>query len=365
MNQYFLIAKDGQGKEIELRYEADSVETAIAQCEKDGFTEPRLHDMEPEPEVNIDEPLPEVEIPEKSAGMANNFEHPRFFRPELRKATVLLFMLAIIMTWFFGVLVGFAPILLWFVILGLFLKIYRMEKAFYVLRQLQFYGHWQPMLDLAERFALKEKRPELRFFYDYYRAAALAGMDRYDEGMEIWAGYEHNPQIHRSSFLEKQAVILGIAGKSEEALGVIREARALDPDNEVTQLALAQEVMYKKGDTAEAKRILSIVEQNTLLYPTETVLEQVRGMIAVEEGRYADALGHLQTALEGFPKIGNTPEITGMRILTEVYAVFSRIQLGDREHTKERLSEIYDFLKVHRSAPRTKEICEQGLSQAD
>ncbi len=144
-------------------------------------------------------------------------------------------------------------------------------------------------------FAKKESRGALAQLYFESLANAFAEFRQWNSCLD-YAGKARNASKQREiELLLLQSNALDQLGRSEEAMGVLREAQKLDPANSTMQNNLGYLLLEKGGDLQEAS---DLIEAAVKQEPQNSSVMDSWGWVLFKQGKYVEAEKALRKASE-------------------------------------------------------------------
>lgn len=128
------------------------------------------------------------------------------------------------------------------------------------------------------------------------RAQALAGLGDVEHALRILQSLEG--KIPPFQFATYASILHTAANNPQAQLDALEKAHELRPDDVGLLLDMAMNLVLRKKDPADARKRLQEAETHPIPENIRWAADQVRGLIALEEGRDAEARENLENALK-------------------------------------------------------------------
>jgi tetratricopeptide (TPR) repeat protein len=351
---YLWSGKDKHGNPIAQRLETQSAAEAKQLLVERGYTDLELHTEEIAQEVH-----------QQMGGKVHEFsaEEELKFRQGSRKTwpriivkifkeSRQLFTIVVLLCSLFAYLrqpLGFAICLgigLWF--FGYCLWVSLPGYLFSKLNEATEWHRWKQVLQIVTRIQCVNqlnlvKLPDSALAR--YRAAALAGLGRLEEGVTEYQKYENTPGLPRWLFLGLIAGIYDVAHDYDRALNCNRQSLC-EKHSAAMALDLAWRLIYRKQDVIGARQAMAEADKSEPSVLGKPFLKRCTGLIAYEERDYTTAQRDLEESLRLFRTHIDKPFVVGNIRLTQGLLCLCHAKLGDQPTAKRHFAECKEFLKA-------------------
>ncbi len=161
------------------------------------------------------------------------------------------------------------------------------------------------------------------------RAQALAATGRLEEGLKEFSQFERAQAVPRWMYLSFLAGIYDCAKEFQKALACRREAVAEKSDTSVVWIDLAYGLVRGLNHPVEAREALARAEQLEINRLGQAYLPFLRGIICWREGKYLEAKGSLETAIQALQAFAHAPLAEGLVLLAQSYLCAAHVGLGE------------------------------------
>ena len=177
-------------------------------------------------------------------------------------------------------------------------------------------------------------------------ARVLAGRGDLPAALEKVKPLEDDPDFDRAVFYGLLGSLFDIAHDLPGRKAVAEKMLALDPKSPVATIELATTLALHGHDPARAREVLAALDPADVKPFAQPHLDLVAGVIALDEGRAADAEKLLASADEGWRSFAGNPLAKGFaRILQGYHAVALR-RLGRTVEAADQFTEVRAFLEA-------------------
>ncbi len=180
----------------------------------------------------------------------------------------------------------------------------------------------------------------------FSEARAQAGRGDLPDALERVRPLEADPNFDRGLYYGLLTSLYDIAHDVPGSIAVAEKALALDPKSLTARVDLAGSIALHARNPKRAREILSEIDPADVKPMVQPYLDLVHGVIALDEGRAAEAEKLIGTAVEGwYPFTGNPLSKAQARMLQGYHAVALR-RIGRTEEAEEILAEVRPFLEA-------------------
>jgi hypothetical protein len=116
------------------------------------------------------------------------------------------------------------------------------------------------------------------------------------------------------------------------------------------------------GDVAQAARLLEEIDPETLPVYGQAFPPWIAGLIALRQNRGADALAHLQTAVDGFLAFGENPITWPSFALCSGACALALAGAGKTGEARQLVQRVWPILKAHGDQPLLAMLARAGLA---
>jgi tetratricopeptide (TPR) repeat protein len=164
------------------------------------------------------------------------------------------------------------------------------------------------------------------FELDVRGACALAGLGRFDEGMEQFRAHGNDPAVPLWMYLGRMSELYDLAQRYDEALQCHRDAWEDAPDNPTVVLDYALALLKYEKDTELALRLIGEIENQPKADLLIMVLPLLHGMAALNTGRDGDAPARLKEAEKNLRPMAKGSAL--VRFLIDIARTYRAIALA-------------------------------------
>lgn len=195
------------------------------------------------------------------------------------------------------------------------------------------------------------------------RAGAFAGKKQLAEALEEMQPYA-NGKIEPWLYYAHLAGIYELAHEKEKAIEANLKSIELAPANHgAGYIDLAFRLIRYRHDVTAAREALGQAEKMENPEVAKSFLSRTRGMIAIEEGNFAEAKTHLARALTESRPFEKAMLMYGNIALTKAYLCLAETGLGNFSEAKRYVREVEPFL-VATEENELLTACRQGIKAA-
>jgi tetratricopeptide (TPR) repeat protein len=185
---------------------------------------------------------------------------------------------------------------------------------------------WEEVLELLPslRHRLPPEEAAVR------EAQAVAGLGRLEEGLELVRPFGDGKRLPLWMYYARLANVYFAAGRQEQVLAVTEKAAELAPDNPALLIDLATLLIRYRRDLRRAEELLARAQKHAISDMVGIFLENVQGMLALEQGDAQKAL-HLLSKSQAamMPYRHATPIINYPIDRTHAYLALVHASLGE------------------------------------
>jgi len=161
------------------------------------------------------------------------------------------------------------------------------------------WARWEEVLRLLPRLPRGVSASERAF----RKAAALAGLGRVDEALEVVKPLASNGEIPEWLYWGRLSSVYRAAHDREQALACMENAASLAPDNATILVDLALALLRDKRDIARAAEIVRRVKTQALSDIVMHFVQATEGILALEKGNCHEARELLEQARASLSKL--------------------------------------------------------------
>jgi tetratricopeptide (TPR) repeat protein len=334
MPEYFISARDPNGRKVTERFEASSADEAVEALHNVGYTEIVLH---------TDDVFAAVAPIRRSPASKLSPREIVKLRSGGDLSLSLFLLRRAYFSWWPPVVVAMA-LCHWsltrawgeieWLVLGALLLPLPLTLVVLFLNRLNKYkrlleaaswGRWQEVLRLLPTLSKKTNEHERAF----REAQALAGLGRLDEALNLFAPFADNDEIPLWLYWSRKAEIYGAARLWHEVVEAREKAAALAPDNAALLIGLAGSLVRHKHDAHRARDLVDRAKNHAISDTVAPIVTLVEGLIALELGDASKARSELETALVARRRGWSaTPHGRVVRDLIHAHLAIAYAQLG-------------------------------------
>jgi len=335
MLDFLLTGTDLNGKRDTHRLQARDSQEAYQQLESQGFTDIVLHTDDAEaaagPMTVFDDghitPRDIVEVRLKS-----RFESRWYFLKKMVRSRWWLWLSLIVvgLMWqhdslaSISVFVGLvAACVLVFQLLNTdqFDQFDEMIDSF-------FWARWNDVLHRVESL----QGTVSDFNLDVFKAGALAGLGRFDEGLEVFENWEDSDDVPHWMYVARKSEFYTAAGMPDEALRCMAQAYEEDPENPTVMIDYSIALSRAGEQTELAGRLIQSAERMHLSDILAMILPMAKGLWLTTIGSSHAAIEEFERLRENlWPMAKANPAFPLLLDLNQAYLAVALLQLGDRE----------------------------------
>jgi tetratricopeptide (TPR) repeat protein len=369
MPKFIWKAKDQHGKETVQRLQASNALQAKEELLSRGFTDLRLQQdeivemaAESAKAVTSADFLTDKTPEEEAANFDGKF--PGFWRqwwdaakevPGMSVVWMLLMGVSLYSgkTWLIvlnSIMLIFSllPVLifpfiyLWF---GQTLRLYNRLNAAKV------WSRWPEVYALAQELEKASEKTEIgvpRWEIARCKAQALAGMNRLDEGVQLFSKFANDPILENWAYVSHMAGIYDVAKQHDKALELRTQAAQEKPDSMNVWIDLSMHQAHRMNDVAGARATFAKIDASIVTELARPYLDLVEGMMLCREGNFTTAKPHFEKALKGLVPFGHNPLILSVVLLTESYLCLTLAGSGSKEEAAKLWIKVQPYLRAGR-----------------
>jgi tetratricopeptide (TPR) repeat protein len=353
MGEYLFTGRNADGKQVTERIEADSADTAVRLLTDDGYLEIVLHTDDVGARYTRHRQVERHISPREYVrfrGMSRwgyfLYMLAKLYRKEWIAQLGALAMLAFRWQsgWPFGLLDILALVILLFPLpLALAACIVRAGGSYERLVEAASWARWDEVLRLLPRLPAAVAADEKAF----RKAAALAGLGRLDEALEVVKPLVTEEEIPAWLYWNRLSGVYTAARDREQAFACLERAASLAPDNATMQLDWALALLRRKRDVARAEEIVQRVKTHALSDIVMHFLHYAEGILALEKGKPYEARELLQQALAGQNSLTN-PVARRVCDILHAYLCLAEAGIGNYESARRHFDQATPRLKALR-----------------
>lgn len=304
---YLVSGLGPNGREVADFVNAENGDAAVREYESQGNTNVVLHTDDVVAPLMKHYALSKFFSPKEQTKLPTMGDIRRYFlfvRIGYRQTwfLTLLAMVVLAITWYLGgttfsLVEAMAILLLLFPFLLNFYLLWFGAGARYVrLLRLIGYGRWDEALRLIPEIRLPLSPIELPGL----KAQALAGLGRLDDALMTIDEIADNPDLPPYLYWMAQSVIYQESQEPEKVLGALKHAHELAPTFSLLMIAYAGMLLAVRRHASQARDILRRVRRQAIAVPTMPYLHHAEGLLALHEGRPAEAAESFSQAVRQF-----------------------------------------------------------------
>lgn len=334
---YLYSATNPQGERVDNWCEAPSIEEALRNLQRLGYTNIEFHsDAQGDALTRADPAAYKAErTPEVAKRMADAHKRGSAVLPKF--APILCFLvLGVCMvvrggSWMLtGIIVSIIAGALAVVQFDALLPLMLYRR---LIRHVEWHRYGQAM-HLARR--IKTLNPFFvgrvnAFELDLRIAQGLASQGHLPEALESLSKYQSSRTMEPWLYFSRVSAVYSAAEDYDGAIGCYEQALTTAPDRMAIANSAAQVVIRHRRDPVEAKRFLEMTEGCPAPGAVGKFDKWIRGMIALEEGDNAVARVFLEQAVELSIQTMYQPFATSVYSSVNAYLALALWRLGDRE----------------------------------
>lgn len=338
MYDFLVTATDTTGKRETHHVMAASAAEAHALLEAQGFQEITLHmddaGAAAMPLTALDSPhvTPRdmVEIRYLSALGFFFFVLKKLYRRSLilYLAAAAFIVFKLVVSRHLGYFGGLAVVVLLMPpVIAAWATIFGAQRKFDLLLDASAWGRWNEVLSRAP--ALRGHVPD--FELDAREACALAGLGRWEEGLEQLRQHEGADEPPHWMYLARLADFYDTAGMYDEDLRCHDEAYREAPDNPTVELDYALALLKNNDDAQLAERLIESAEARPLGDLLQLILPMIKGMLFLNTRRELPAIEAFRRADANLvPLAAGAPLIRQLIDINKAYLAIAQARSGDR-----------------------------------
>ena len=220
------------------------------------------------------------------------------------------------------------------------------------------WARWDEVLRLLPRLS-KSIMP--KYEWPIRKAQALAGAGRLPQALaEFNAAWEFD-ELPEYVYWVFRAVVSLAAQDSDGAVDCFARAHELAPETPIVLVDYATVLLKERRDTRRARPLLAEARRHAISDTTLPYLLAAEGMLALEEGRPADAVGPLTESLrKADPFLRGNPSIIVVGARIRAYLCLALAATGDTTAARRHLQRARPLLIAHQSRDLI-DRCEQAV----
>ncbi|MED5388716.1 MAG: hypothetical protein VX793_07670 [Pseudomonadota bacterium] len=347
----FLYRANADGKSVTGIQEAATAAEAVASLQAQGLQSVRLQND-----------AMSAAMPQDTRGLSDReyaklrhtFQARHGLKPFLLsviRQTGWLWLLAIpgaMLLWWWGYRIGAGVLLLVpLTLAALALWKYRDARDFDALLAAIALGRWKKAQTLADSLSGRIRDESVAMELTVHRACLQARSGDIDEALATLAPWQPvMDMLMPGMYAAQQARLYLAAGEHEAQLCCHREAMAASGQDPAQTLDYAlMEARY--GSAARAHCLLLDVDPALLPEYGDAFVPWVEGIVALRQGRPADACQALLQALDRLQPMASNPAVWCTLAMVGGDAAMAWMQQGDRRQASELLDAVWPVLAVH------------------
>ncbi len=354
MPEFLFIALDKHRQEVAERFAADTLVQADVALRELGHSRIRFYtdDIGAVSQALFESP---VKLPALKAIAYTTQPMPGPLRSiwtmskQLGPTLIVIPMLTVYLVvsghWLWACVPG--SLLAFFMVMPLWIT--RATRLFTRLNRAKVWQRWDQVLAIAVKLGgiKRGERPSVPApWVAQMRAEALAGLGRMDEALVMFRGLEDHPKVPRWYSLTMLAAVHSIARNRDRALELMRQAAALKPDSAMIAIDLASLVAEWLQDGPQAGEILEKVVRLPMHELCRPHISQLRGLIAMADGQWPQAVEHLRRAIEEFAIWRSNTLVEGSIFRATVLLCIAEGRNGKRPEARKLLGKVRKFLRA-------------------
>jgi hypothetical protein len=179
-------------------------------------------------------------------------------------------------------------------------------------------------------------------------AYALAAEGYVRDAVQKMEVLKAHPSLTESMYFSRLSTVYEYAGDTDAMVRCAEAAAAKSTGGVGEWIDLATARIRRKCDVAGAKAALEHVEGKEIPILARAALERCRGMIALEEGKFAEAKQQLEQALAGMSEHAGNPLLQNWIAEAKAYLAVALSALGERDRAGKELAEAAPLLKANK-----------------
>lgn len=205
------------------------------------------------------------------------------------------------------------------------------------------WGRWNEVLKRLPQ--IRKKIPQMEFASR--QAAALAGLGKLDEALEVMEPFSDASKIPHWLYLTRLAEMYESANQLERSLECRVQAYEGDPGNSALQLGYANTLLKLDQDTERAQELIEEIEQEQLSDILETVFPLAKGLLELNRRNYQRAVQQLTEAENRLkPMVKNQPFSRLYTDVARAYTAIALAELGETEKAEALYQSVLPRLKA-------------------
>jgi tetratricopeptide (TPR) repeat protein len=176
---------------------------------------------------------------------------------------------------------------------------------------------------------------------------------------------EKDSSIPQWLYYGRLGELYAAAGKWDQMIPAAEHALQLAPDNATLLLDLALNIIYHDRDALRAKALLAEARTHAISDLLVPFVDELEGLIALEEGRLAEAQKLLSRALHSLnAKLASQPVFAPSVASLHGYLAIACARLGDAQAAEDHFAKAEPRLRARKLQPLIDRI-EQALRQPE
>ena len=180
----------------------------------------------------------------------------------------------------------------------------------------------------------------------FSEARALAGRGGLAAALEKVKPLESAPGFDRALYFGLLASLYDIVHDVAGRIAVGEKALALDPESPTARIDLAFALALHAHDPKRAREVLAVLDPADVKPMARPYLDLVCGVIALDEGRTAEAEKLIAGAVEGWHAFTGDPLAKAFARVLQGYHATALRRLGRTEEAGEKFAEVRAFLEA-------------------
>jgi tetratricopeptide (TPR) repeat protein len=182
----------------------------------------------------------------------------------------------------------------------------------------------------------------------FREAQALAGLGRLDEALDHFRPVADDPAVPHHLYWTHKAILYQTAREREAALGCLARAAELAPANALAQIGYALSLLTVRGDVRRARAHLAQARAHALSDIGTPLLGFGEGVLALKEGRPAEAIPLLEAAARSlWPFTRGAPEVAVIVAKIQANLALAYAAAGDHEAARRAYRKAEPVLAPH------------------